>query len=289
MREVIHNGGAKKPTFRLKCLLKLSRTNVTGHWGWERMNVRIWLVALLLMCQPAMAAQRILLIRGLMDYVPGVSPMTFLKARLTNEGYDVTMITHLNDGFYKNQYWDAVIGHSQGAIDALRDAPDLARYNPKLTIIAVDPPRTSILFHCVTGVRYLDLHTAEFGLGGGSLSCPQAQNLAMGGLHITLPMRSDAQEQILAYLRQDAPIEVADAEPTHVLAYAEPTRVSLPATKPKLSLPPIKPKPEPPKAVADDTSFDARFTAVWVGATNVLGPVIPWTEHSYAGAVVELK
>ena len=88
--------------------------------------------------------------------------------------------------------------------------------------------------------------------GGGSLSCPQAQNLAMGGLHVTLPMRSDAQEQILAYLRQDAPIEVPDAEPTHVLAYAEPTRVSLS---------PTKPKPEPPKVVADDTSFDARFTA----------------------------
>jgi hypothetical protein len=55
----------------------------------------------------------------------------------------------------------------------------------------------------------------------------------------------------LAYLRQDAPIEVPDVEPTHVLAYAEPTRVSLSPTK-----------PEPPKVVADDTSFDARFTAV---------------------------
>lgn len=237
-----------------------------------------------------MAGERILLIRGLMDYIPGISPMSLLKARLTDEGYDVTMITHLNDGFYKNQYWDAVIGHSQGAIDALRDAPDLARYNPKVTIIAVDPPRTSVLFHCVRGVRYLDLHTGEFGLGGGSLSCPQAQNLAMGGLHITLPMRSDAQEQILAYLRQDAPIE---------MAYAEPTHVSLPPMKPKLSLPPINPKPPPPKVaentsfdrkpppkVADETSFDARFTAVWTGATNVLGsPVIPWTERSYAGVV----
>ena len=69
-----------------------------------------------------MAGQRILLIRGLMDYMPGISPMTSLKARLANEGYDVTMITHMTDGFYKNQYWDAVIGHSQGAIDALRDA-----------------------------------------------------------------------------------------------------------------------------------------------------------------------
>jgi hypothetical protein len=204
-------------------------------------------------CQSAMAGQRILLIRGLMDYMPGISPMTSLKARLANEGYDVTMITHMTDGFYKNRYWDAVIGHSQGAIDALRDAPELARYNPHVTIIAVDPPRTSVLFHCVPAVRYLDLHTDEFGLGGGSLSCPQAQNLAMGGLHVTLPMRSDAQEQILAYLRQDAPIEVPDAEPTDVLAYAEPTRASLQ---------PIKPKPEPPKVVADDTSFDARFTAL---------------------------
>ena len=154
---------------------------------------------------------------------------------------------------FKSSEEFAVIGHSQGAIDALRDAPDLARYNPHVTIIAVDPPRTSVLFHCEPGVRYLDLHTGEFGLGGGSLSCPQAQNLAMGGLHVTLPMRSDAQEQILAYLRQDAPIEVADPEPTHVLAYAEPTRVSLS---------PTKPKPEPTKVVADDTSFDARFTAV---------------------------
>jgi hypothetical protein len=195
-------------------------------------------------CQPATARQRILLIRGLMDYMPGISPMTSLKARLANEGYDVTMITHMTDGFYKNQYWDAVIGHSQGAIDALRDAPELAHYNPHVTIIAVDPPRTSVLFHCVPDVRYLDLHTGEFGLGGGSLSCPQAQNLAMGGLHVTLPMRSDAQEQILTYLRQGAPIELPDAEPTHVLGYAEPTRVSL--------------SPEPPN-VADDTSFDARF------------------------------
>ena len=177
----------------------------------------------------------------------------------------------------------AVIGHSQGAIDALRDAPELARYNPRVTIITVDPPRTSVLFQCVRGVRYLDLHTGEFGLGGGSLSCPQAQNLAMGGLHITLPMRSDAQEQILAYLRQDMPIE---------MAYAEPTHVSLPPSNPKLSLPPIKPKLPPqainPKSskVADETSFDKRFNAVWAGATNVLGPpVISWTEHSYAGVL----
>jgi hypothetical protein len=46
-------------------------------------------------CQPAMAGQRILLIRGLMDYMPGISPMTSLKARLANEGYDVTLITHM--------------------------------------------------------------------------------------------------------------------------------------------------------------------------------------------------
>jgi hypothetical protein len=138
----------------------------------------------------------------------------------------------------------------------------------------------------------------------------------MGGLHITLPMRSDAQEQILAYLRQDRPIE---------MAYAEPTNVSLPPTKPKPSLAPIKLKPslapikpEPSLAsikpepllastkpelqpatslapikrephsptVADDTSFDARFTAVWAGVTNVLGPpAIPWTGHSYAGVL----
>jgi hypothetical protein len=291
------------------------------------------LLVLLLMCQPAMAGQRILLIRGLMDYVPGISPMSLLKSRLTDEGYEVTMITHLNDGFYKNQYWDAVIGHSQGAIDALRDAPDFARYNPRLTIIAVDPPRTSVLFHCVQGVRYLDLHTGDFGLGGGSLSCPQAQNLAMGGLHITLPMRSDAQEQILAYLHQDRPVEMAYAEPAHVSPH-----VSLPPIKPKLSLAPVKPKLQSPTLadakpanaklvddkladanpadgnfavakladanladanladakltdakLADDSSFDARFTAVWAGvtgATNVLGPpVIPWTEHSYAGVL----
>ena len=249
------------------------------------MKVRIWLIVLILMCQPAMAGQRILLIRGLMDYIPGISPMSLLKSRLANEGYDVTMITHLNDGLYKNQYWDAVIGHSQGAIDALRDAPDLARYNPRVTIITVDPPRTSVLFHCVRGVRYLDLHTGEFGLGGGSLSCAQAQNLAMGGLHITLPMRSDAQEQILAYLRQDTPIEMAYAEPTHVSLPPINPKPSLQPNKLKLSLQPINPAPKPPQ-VADDTLFDARFNAVWAGATNGLGsPAIPWTERSYAGVL----
>src|SRR6476659_3514045 len=90
--------------------------------------VRLWLIVLLLTCQPAMAGQRVLLIRGLMDYLPGISPMGSLQTRLTSEGFDVTMITHLIDGFYRNTYWDAVIGHSQGAIDALRDAPELARY-----------------------------------------------------------------------------------------------------------------------------------------------------------------
>jgi hypothetical protein len=148
-----------------------------------------------------------------MDYLPGVSPMSSLQARLTSEGYDVTMISHLTAGFYKNAYWDAVIGHSQGAIDALRDAPELARYNPQVTIVTIDPPRTSILFRCVPGARYLNLHTREFGLGGGSLSCPQAQNVAMGGLHVTLPMRSDAQDRILDYLRQDEDVEV---QPAHV-------------------------------------------------------------------------
>jgi hypothetical protein len=332
MRKAIHNSDAKRPTFRSKGLLNRSG-RVQGCEPFPcggvaergRVKLRIGLLVLLLMCQPAMAGQRILLIRGLMDYVPGISPMSLLKSRLTDEGYEVTMITHLNDGFYKNQYWDAVIGHSQGAIDALRDAPDFARYNPRLTIIAVDPPRTSVLFHCVPGVRYLDLHTGDFGLGGGSLSCPQAQNLAMGGLHITLPMRSDAQEQILAYLRQDRPIEMAYAEPADVSPH-----VSLPPIKPKQSLAAIKPKPQPPKLAdeklpdeklpyeklpyerlpdekladgkladakladenladakpVDDTSFDARFTAVWAGASNVLGPpVIPWTEHSYAGVL----
>jgi hypothetical protein len=177
--------------------------------------VRLWLIVLLLTCQPAMAGQRVLLIRGLMDYLPGISPMSSLQARLTSEGYDVTMITHLADGFYKNAYWDAVIGHSQGAIDALRDAPELARYNPQLTIVTIDPPRTSILFRCVPGARYLNLHTREFGLGGGSLSCPQAENVAIGGLHITLPMRSDAQDRIVDYLHQD---EVVDTELTQVAA-----------------------------------------------------------------------
>ena len=65
------------------------------------MKLRIWLLVLLLTCQPAMAGQRILLIRGLMDYVPGISPMSSLKSRLTDEGYEVTMITHLNDGSTK--------------------------------------------------------------------------------------------------------------------------------------------------------------------------------------------
>jgi hypothetical protein len=195
-------------------------------------TVRLSLIVLLLTCQPAMAGQRVLLIRGLMDYLPGMSPMSSLQARLTSEGYDVTMITHLTDGFYKNAYWDAVIGHSQGAIDALRDASELARYNPQVTIVTIDPPRTSILFRCVPGARYLNLHTREFGLGGGSLSCPEAQNVAMGGLHVSLPMRSDTQDRILDYLRQD---EVVDIEPTHVAAL------------------PIESTPLPP--IADDHSL----------------------------------
>ncbi len=54
------------------------------------MRLVVLLVATALLCQPAHAAQRILLIRGLMDYMPGISPMTLLKARLIDEGYDVT-------------------------------------------------------------------------------------------------------------------------------------------------------------------------------------------------------
>ena len=90
-----------------------------GSLGFRIMAQRgalLWLIVLLLACQPAMAGQKVLLMRGLMDYLPGISPMRSLQARLTSEGYDVTMITHLTDGFYKNAYWDAVIGHSQGAI-----------------------------------------------------------------------------------------------------------------------------------------------------------------------------
>jgi hypothetical protein len=115
----------------------------------SRVAVGLCLTVLLLTCQPAMAGQRVLLIRGLMDYLPGISPMSSLQARLTSEGYDVYMITHLADAFYKSTYWDVVIGHSQGAIDALRDAPELARYNPQVTIVTIDPPRTSSLFRCV--------------------------------------------------------------------------------------------------------------------------------------------
>ena len=105
----------------------------------------------------------------------------------------------------------------------MRDAPELARYNPQLTIVTIDPPRTSILFRCVPGARYLNLHTREFGLGGGSLSCPQAENVAIGGLHITLPMRSDAQDQIVDYLHQD---EVVDTELTQVAALLIEARTS---------------------------------------------------------------
>jgi hypothetical protein len=298
--------------------------------GENRVKVKYWLLALLLMGQPALAAPRVLLIRGLMDYIPGVSPMTSLKTRLEGEGYDVTMITHLADGSYIDQSWDAVIGHSQGAIDALRDAREFARHSPHLTIITLDPPRTSVEFHCVAGVRYLDLHTAEFGLGGGWLTCPQASNVDMGGLHITLPMRSDAQERILAFLHEDdAPVEVADAKPVPVsdllpkrdtgasakssprpdplaplLAYAnDDARAGAAAAKPAaVSAAPLKPVARLPKPAlaakpADDTSFDtrfaagnssfdARFTALWVDAANVLGgPVIPWTQESYAGVL----
>src|SRR5215831_17538603 len=88
IREAIHNGDAKKPTFRSKCLLNPSGTGAgmgaAGVAERGRVKLRIWLLVLLLMCQPAMAGQRILLIRGLMDYVPGVSPMSLLKSRLTD-------------------------------------------------------------------------------------------------------------------------------------------------------------------------------------------------------------
>ncbi len=288
------------------------------------------MLALVLTCQPALAAERVLLIRGLMDYIPGVSPMTSLKTRLESECYDVTMITHLADGYYKDQYWDAVIGHSQGAIDALRDSRAFARSNPHLTIITLDPPRTSVEFHCIPGVRYLDLHTAEFGLGGGSLLCPQASNVDMGGLHITLPMRSDAQDRILAFLSEAAPVDVADAKPVSVsdllskrgggspiaspirpdaqeqiLAYAnedakrdaataKPAHVSVHVAD-HVALPP-RPEPRASKRTddtsfdarfaANTSSFDARFTALWVGAANVLAaPAIPWTQESYAGVL----
>lgn len=234
------------------------------------MRLLVLLFAMVLLSPSADAAQRILLIRGLMDYMPGISPMTLLKTRLIDEGYDVTMITHLADGFYKDQRWDVVIGHSQGAIDALRDAPDLVRANPHLTIIAVDPPRTSVFFRCVPGVRYLDLHTSELvGLGGGLLSCPQASNVPMGGLHITLPMRSDVQERILAYLQ--SPTEETEA-------------------KPRVHTVQIKPQKTATKIAIDETSFDARFAGVWAAATNVIGsPVIPWTERSYTGVLFELN
>ncbi len=163
-----------------------------------------------------------------------------------------------------------MIGHSQGAIDALRDAPDLARANPHLTIIAIDPPQTSVYFRCVPGVRYLDLHTAEFfGLGGGSLTCLQASNVPMGGLHITLPMQSDAQDRILAYLQ------------------AEPEDIEV---KPHVQTVQVKQRKAAPQLAADETSFDARFAAVWAGATNVIGPpVVPWTERSYAGVFFGLN
>ena len=78
--------------------------------------VRLWLIVLLLTCQPAMAGRRILLICGLMDYLPGISPMRSLQARLTSEGYDVTMITHLTDGFYKGAVDDGAARARTGSI-----------------------------------------------------------------------------------------------------------------------------------------------------------------------------
>ena len=43
----------------------------------------------------------------------------------------------------------------------------------------------------------------------------EAQNVAMGGLHVTLPMRSDAQDRILDYLHED---QIVDTELTDVAA-----------------------------------------------------------------------
>lgn len=186
----------------------------------------------------------------------------------------------------------------------MRDSRAFARSNPHLTIITLDPPRTSVEFHCIPGVRYLDLHTAEFGLGGGSLLCPQASNVEMGGLHITLPMRSDAQERILAFLSEAQPVDVADAKPARVsdllpkrdggsmrpdgqeqtLAYAN-DDAQADGSAAKSAHAPPKPEARAPKR-PNNTSFDARFDAVWAGSTNVLGPpVVPWTERSYAGVL----
>ena len=73
------------------------------------------------------------------------------------------MITHLTDGFYKNAYWDAVIGHSQGAIDALRMRLNWRATTHNSTIVTkTHRGRASV--RCVPGARYLNLHTREFGL-----------------------------------------------------------------------------------------------------------------------------
>ena len=200
------------------------------------------LIALSMTLPASAAERRVLLIRGLLDYAPMLSPMTPLAVRLQNEGYSVTMITHLADGLYAGQRWDAVIGHSMGAIDALRDAPQLAAANPHLTIVALDPPPTSSLFACVPGVRYLDMHTAPIGLGGGSIKC--GDNVDMGGTHIMLPIRDDVQDRVVAFLQRQ-PMD----EPR--------SRVVLAAAGPIEHLS-IK-KPPPKLATA---TFNERFAAI---------------------------
>lgn len=207
--------------------------------------LRAAIVLLLMSALPASAdrAGRVLLIRGLLDYLPGISPMESLAERLRAEGYDVTMVTHLAEG-YIGQRWDAVIGHSQGAISALRDAPVLARANPHIAIIALDPPPTSALFGCVPGARYLDLHTGPFGLGGGSLNC--ATSIAMGGLHVMLPMRTDAQDRILDFIN---PAWEPDWKPQW---------------KPAATV--VAAKLKPPIATAAAVSFKQRWAALETGA-----------------------
>ncbi len=77
-------------------------------------------------------------------------------------------------------------------------------------------------------------------------------------------MRPDGQEQTLAYANDDAQADVSAAKSAHA---------------------PPKPEARAPKR-PNNTSFDARFDAVWASATNALGPlVVPWTERSYAGVL----
>ena len=104
--------------------------------------------------------------------------------------------------------------HSQGAIDALRDAPELARYNLQLAIVTIDPPRTSTRFRA-TPVRVTSICTQRIRPRRWIAVVPTSSKRRNGWVarHAAHAVRRTGPNR--DYPRQD---EVVDREPTHVAA-----------------------------------------------------------------------